>query len=41
MLDSKIYRYFSVEPFKNRFSDINFNERRLFKNTEDVIYLRL
>ena len=41
MLDSKIYRYFSIEPFKNRFCDINFNERRLFKNTEDVIYLRL
>ena len=41
MLGSKFYRYFSIEPFEDRYCDVDFNERKLFKNKEDVIYLRL
>ena len=41
MLGSKFYRYFSIEPYENRFCDIIFDERKVFKNIEDVIYLRL
>ena len=38
---SKFYRYFNVEPYENRFCDTIFDERKVFKNTEEVIYLRL
>ena len=41
MLGRKFYKYFSIEPFENRYCGVDFNERKLFKNTEDVIYLRL
>ena len=41
MLGSKFYRYFNIEPFEDRYCDVDFNERKLFKNKEDVIYLRL
>ena len=41
MLGSKFYRYFSIQPFEDRYCSIDFNERTLFKNTEDVIYLWL
>ena len=41
MLGSKFYRYSSIEPYENRFCDIIFDERKVFKNIEDVIYLRL
>ena len=41
MLGSKFYRYVSIEPSEDRYCDVDFNERKLFKNKEDVIYLRL
>ena len=41
MLGSKFYRYFSTEPYENSFCNIIFDERKFFKNTEDLIYLRL
>ena len=41
MLGIKFYRYFNVEPYENSFCDIIFDERKVFKNIEDVIYLRL
>ena len=41
MLGSKFYRYFGIESFEDRYCDIDFNERKLFKNKEDAIYLRL
>ena len=41
MLGSKFYRYFSIEPFEDRYCEVDFNERKLFKNKEDAIYLRL
>ena len=40
-LGSKFYRYFSIQSFEDRYCSIDFNERTLFKNTEDVIYLCL
>ena len=41
MLGSKSYGYFSAEPYEKRFCEITFDERKVFKNIEDVIYLRL
>ena len=41
MLASKFYRCVTIEPYENRFCDIIFDERKVFKNVEDVIYLRL
>ena len=41
LLGSKFYGYFSVEPYEKRFCEIIFDERKVFKNIEDVIYLRL
>ena len=41
MLGSKFYRYFSIEPFEDRYCEVDLNERKLFKNKEDAIYLRL
>ena len=40
-LGSKFYRYFSIELFEDSYCDVDFNERKLFKNKEDAIYLRL
>ena len=41
MLGSKFYRYFSIETFKGRYCGADINAQKFFKNTEDVIYLRL
>ena len=41
MLGSAFYRCVTIEPYENRFCDIIFDERKVFKNVEDVIYLRL
>ena len=41
MLGGTFYRYFGIESFEGRYCDVDFNERKLFKNKEDAIYLRL
>ena len=41
MLGSKFYGYFGIEPFEDRYCNVDLNERKLFKNKEDVVYLRL